>query len=320
MTPLIPPRPAAPRAITAPPPAAETAESQRGFRALDRLRHDNPPTRGNKTRPQQPLWFSRLPATVPAATTVPTWGWHAPGLTGFHEVVTLDVNGGWFGPLSGTDLAFDDLTHTGPKDYDRLPGFWCLDTSTVDWPHPGIVNPLGMGPARPHMWLAGPTMDLLAELHRGGPWPALTILDSWTSDKKVRPVDWAAMLRQHRAAALTQWRTTKAPADRVAYAGIKESLGIAITMMENSSKSAPLRRPDWGYTMRAAAFATIWRKAWYCHRLGLAPVAMQSKDELAFLTEDLDELLAHPKCPIALDDTGIQLGTFKVKTTGKVRF
>jgi hypothetical protein len=309
-----------PRSITAPPPAPAAQEDQRGFRALDRLRHENQPTRGNKARPQQPLWFSRVPASVPAACTVPTWGWHAPGLTGFHQVTTLDVNGGWFGPLSGTDLAFDDVTHTGDKDFDRLPGFWCIDTSKVDWPHIGIVSPLGMGPAEKYMWLSTPTVDLLAELHRAGKWPALTVLDSWTCDKKVRPIEWAATLRQHRAAALAQWQATKDPADRAVYAGIKESLGIAITMMENSSKAAPLRRPDWGYTLRASAFAAIWRKAWYCHQLGLAPVAMQSKDELTFLTEDLDELLSHPKCPIAIDDTGIQLGTFKVKNTGKVRF
>jgi hypothetical protein len=290
------------------------------FRALDGLLGPYMPTLRKKGIKPRPLLHAD-PVPVEESVIVPGWDWSREGAEHFDRIA-LDANAAFISPLSGTEFAHNRLVHTGPQEFNKLPGYWLIDAHS--WPDSRIVSPLGQGiRARGRIWLATPTVALLAQLYESGHWPDLTVHDSWTPEfgAKVRFKEWAAWIRDSRAA-------TFDPEDLEARQHIKDGYSAAVTMMGGLSETdraegtkrakSKMRRPDWKTTIRAQSWANMWRKAWNCVQAGVPVMGMRETDELIFASEDVDFLKAldpgDKRTPLRFDQSGLTLGTFKEKS------
>jgi hypothetical protein len=283
------------------------------IRALDALIQDYPP----KLRGRQPYWHPTPPAMVKGAR-VPRWElWKRDGYDDIpaDDLLHLDVNGAWMAPVSGTELAHGELEHTGPKSFDKLPGYWLIDVH--HWSDPTIVSPLGTRQHKSTEWFTTPTITQLLELQELGEWPDFKIYDSWTCPDRCRLSGWAAWVRELRAEAQQDRED-----DPDYYDAVKLGFTQAITMFlppaEGNTVKSKVLRPDWFHTLNAAQAANTWRKARWMSQRGIPIAAMHSVDEVTIWAEDyyaLEDLIARdPKAKMKLDQSGVQLGHFKIKS------
>lgn len=257
-------------------------------------------------RRRQPYWRPRPPACW-EQVMMPRYDW-APRR--HREVVWVDVNGSYLAPLSGTNLAHGQLTHTRDAPFTYLPGYYLIEVPV--WEDTRMPHPLGTAQYGRRVWVTAPVVSLLVDLWEEGYVQEPAILDSWTCGEKCRPTAWAAWLRDHRAAALTA-------KDEETYEAVKYGYSMAMEMMI-TGKQSKTHRPDWGHTIISQHAINSWRKGWKAAQLELGPVALGHRDELAFLPEDWEELKERartyddPKMvPLKIDESAYQLGAFKEK-------
>lgn len=287
------------------------------IRALDALIHTHTPL----LRKRQPYWAPK-PPTCHGDIRIPAWTWERDGLGDIPDRVTLDANGAFLAPLSGTEFAHGALERTGedPGDpFKPAPGYYRIPA--YRWADPRIVSPLGLQPLPPPkrpgqiplVWVAAPTLKLLAELTEQGSWPGVEVVDSWTCPDRVRFATWAAWVRDERAAALLADDRERYDAVKLAYA---QAIQMLLGTEDASEAKSKVRRPDWYHTVRAQHSANQWRKAWACTMAGVPVLAMGNVDELTFAASDFVHLLnlaAQEKPPIRIDQSGLKLGAFKIK-------
>ncbi len=285
------------------------------FRALDALTDTHPPL----LRKRQPYWRPKTP-TIAKECRIPSWTWEREGMGAISERIILDVNGAFMAPLSGTELAHGQLEQTGAdvSTYKPAPGYYRIEAH--GWSDPRIVNPLGLTPIPPTprhriplVWVAAPTVDLLHAISDAGFWPGVTVHDSWTSPDRCRASAWATHVREERALALLAGDTDRQEAVKLGYSQ-------AIQMMLGPKEGDPVKgsviRPDWNHAIRAQHMANMWRKAWGCVLAGIPILGMQKRDEITLAEADFADWLEfamQPKSPVKWDDSGMQLGAFKIK-------
>lgn len=297
------------------------------FRALSMLEHEHTPL----LRRRAPYWRPR-PAPCHRDVHLPAWNWVHPD---YHDglnmdLTVLDAIGAFVSAASSATFAHGALEHTGAlADFAKLPGYYRIDSHA--WSDPRIVSPLGSAQLPDKIWVAAPTVELLMQLAEDGYWPQVHISDSWTCPDKVRFREWATAVNNARAAALRDCdaaeisgtEAEQAEADEW-YEAVKLGYSVAVQLMrgpaEGNEVKSGVRRPDWHDTIHAQHAASTWRKVWKCVEAGYEPVMMGSVDEVIFPTIALEEELVHPSLTagratalLKVDNSGIQLGAFKVK-------
>ncbi|MBW5252036.1 hypothetical protein JGS39_24055 [Streptomyces sp. P01-B04] len=293
------------------------------YRALDLL------TKGGyepKVSSRGPFW--RPPVPKPSRYVhLPAWDWESEGVAGpGDEMADADVSGAFVAALTSGTYAHGALTRTGPfHGLKPAPGYYQILTPV--WQLPSIVSPLGSAELPDAVWIKHPTLDLLQQLATAGKLPDIEVKDSYTAKVSCRLRTWGEKLRDDRAALLATRNATapgtvaRAAADK-AYADFKDSYSIAIQMMAGKTDDATgdlktnkseVLRPDWYHTIHAQHAATMWRKVFSAHEAGIFPYAMGSLDEVTYRQEDWDRIPTLPKPPFRIDETGVTLGSFKVK-------
>lgn len=303
------------------------------YRALSMLENEYVPVRSRR----EPYWRPR-PASCFRDVYTPDWNWTHPVYTPDMpmDLSFLDRNGAFLSAASSALFAHGALDHTGtvlagtPAARGKIPGYFRIDWH--EWPDSRVVSPLGSAELSGKVWIAHPTLELLAQLEEKGEWPEIRVHDSWTCDRTVRFREWATAVNNDRAAALRDVRADEdhdpalMPGDTDCdcascpwYKAVKDGYSMAVQLMrgpaegrESEVKSA-VKRPDWYHTIHAQHAATTWRYVHTALRAGYEPVMMGSTDEVAYPTLALPEL--QDKGLIKIDESGIALGTFKTKET-----
>lgn len=303
-------------ALTAPQPRREDDAGGRDFgklRLLAALEKDYPPKkRGDK---QWPWWRPRQPDCLELVQVVSSWSWSRPYP---NETVTLDRSGAWISAASSVEVAHGGLEHTGPGEFAGRPGFYL--TPVYPWLEEALPHPLGrVAEGQESMWVPAPRMTLLRDLAREGRWPDVVCLDSWTGEP-VRLAKWATYVNGLRAEAIARHGR-----DSEEYDAVKVAFSQAIALMLGSRRAgqprewekSPVQRTDWAMAVQDQGAVNLWRAGNKCLRAGVPPVAMRNVDELVLPAWGLEKVTAGEKPAVALDPTGVRLGTFKVKGEGE---
>lgn len=285
-----------------------------------------------------PMWdLTRVDGGMPrelraalAATIKPAANWgprdveaDLPEGTPLQEI---DANGAYVAAASSARFAHCALERTGPLDVmtGTLPGgIYLVDVHA--WPLRMPGSPLGGGrlaaDTKGRVWVPRSVYALLRDLVEGaswtpgGHWPDATVHDSWTADPT--PFEkWSAAVRDVRTAAIIGGDTKHYGRIKVAY-----SQAVQMWAKEPDPKGTPVEkrakknkayRPDWYAELRGQHFANMFRRSYTAAVVhGLAPLAVRGTDRLTFVEPQLLRLLGATKSPIRLDETGMQLGTFK---------
>lgn len=317
-----------------------TLSTDRQFIRFADLLEKNPkyaPIRHHKP----PMWdLTRVPRGVPSelrgvisVAHIPTIN-HGPKdveaevLEGT-PLVEIDANGAFVAAATSGTFAHCALTHTGPLVVPRtgqIPaGYMLVDAHPWQLGMPG--SPLGAN--RPKLdengrvWIPHSIYALLRDLVHGaswtppggGHWPDATVYDSWTADV-CKFDDWGGAVRDTRAAA-------KIGGDKETGERIKTAYSQAVQMWstepdpkgtppEKRKKVNKAYRPDWYAALRGQHFANMFRRAYTATVVyGRPPLRVWDTDRMVFAEHQLLALLGANKSPVRLDETGIQLGTFK---------
>ncbi len=288
-----------------------------------------------------PLWdLSRMDGGMPeqlraviAAAHVPTLNWgprdvelDVPEGT---RLVELDANGAYVAAATSARFAHCALQCTGALDLVAgavPPGYYLVDAHSWQLGAPG--SPLGAG--RPRMtaegrvWVPHTVYAVLRDLTHGaawgavaGHWPDATVYDSWTADP-VQLTAWAGAVRDARAAAK---RTQSAATVNGVKVGYSQAVQMWSTPPDRKGAPAGQRkkknrayRPDWYHALRGQHAMNMWRRAYQAAVvLDRPPLRIAETDRIWFRELDLRALLGRERAPfpIRLDETEIQLGTFK---------
>lgn len=241
-------------------------------------------------------------------------------------LVELDANGAFVAAASSARFAHCALEPTGPLDLSSggiPPGYMLVDAHP--WQLAGVGSPLGnMRPRlddRGRVWIPHTVYALLRDLVRGaswtpgGHWPDATVYNSWTADP-VPFEKWAAVIRDTRAAAKLGGDVAMGERIKTAYSQAVQMWAAPPdpkgTPPEKRTKKNKAYRPDWYAALRGQHFANMFRRTYTAAVvLNRPPLRVWETDRILFRDHDLLELLGTPKSPIRLDETGIQLGTFK---------
>lgn len=274
-----------------------------GYRALDMLiKQHAPEVKGRKPylRPPVPKVYREV--------WVPAWNWHLPIPDGVERLAVLDVNAAYLAAASSVEVAHGQLTHTAARVFDRRsPGYWLIRPPA--WNDSRLMHPLGTRKLPGLLWVTTPTITLLADLEHEGFLELGSIIDSYTSEERCRLRAWTDHVKADRAEAIDAGNT-----DRLAE--IKQGYSSAVTILGNEVGCAAFR-PDWSQHIRAQHAATMWRRAWAIVRTGTPVYGAGTVDELVIDHTTARQFWAardhRPAPPIRIDQTGITLGTVKVK-------
>lgn len=282
-----------------------------------------------------PLWRPPVPPALRSVmrdAVVPELNWRASrDIPEGTAMCGIDANAGYLTAASSATFAHGALEYTATFDclieYIR-PGYYLVDAHPWALDAPG--SPLGSARiTRPRVWVTHHTYGLLRDLCHGaswtpgGHWPDATVYGCWTSwdDCKFggKEGSWTSVIRDIRADIIDR-------GDGDAYEALKLGYSQAIQMWltepdpkgtppEKQKKKNIAYRPDWNHTVRSQHAANMFRRAYGAMWSGHPPVQVggtgHAKDGMLFTTSDLGAVLALPKAPIRLDETGKSLGTFK---------
>jgi hypothetical protein len=246
-------------------------------------------------------------------------------------VTVFDRNGAWVGSAGSALVAHGALEHTGecdPAATMTAPGYYLM--TAYPWTEPGMPSPLGSTEPGTQVWIPAPTAGLLAELANAGRWPDATASDSWTGTP-ITLAAWGRLIRELRRYALERHGY-----DSGAYQAAKDAISMSLAMWtgELADDSArPVRvwkkckteRIDWRHQIITNSAAFTWRAMDRCRQMAggnpdLAPIGLRNKDELLIPDNGAAELVTttpYPggnRPPVRVDNTGVALGTFKVKS------
>ena len=243
-------------------------------------------------------------------------------------LVEIDANGAFVAAASSARFAHCALENTGPLDLERgaiPPGAMLVDAHQWQLGAPG--SPLGAN--RPKMtaegrvWVPHTVYGVLRDLTHGakwgavaGHWPDATVYDSWTADP-VAFTEWAGIVRDTRAAAKIGNLPGMGDRVKVAYSQAVQMWATPPdakgTPVDKRKKNNKAYRPDWYAALRGQHFANMWRRAYTATVLGHPPLRVWDTDRMVFAEHHLLALLGRDvaPAPLRLDETGLQLGTFK---------
>lgn len=302
------------------------------FRALDLLMNEHKPTLGRRN----PFWMP-TPPKIWREVHVPGYKWTEPNFDfdAGHDVTYLDAIASYVTAASSAKFAHGELKPTGRLGTVecKLPGYYLVDAHP--WNESRMASPLGSARTGPTVWITQPTLENLYMLarHPKGYWPTVTVHDSYTCEKTVRLSSWATAVNTVRAAAWRDYQDAHENAlvngneaeeadawdyyENVIKLGYAQAFQMMLGKEDPSKAKARIRRPDWNHTVVAQAAANTFRLAFKAMDAGYCPLFMGSRDEVAFLTQDVIDMTQSTdnkgKPFIKFDPTGTQLGHWKVK-------
>lgn len=294
--------------------------TQTPWRALDMLLNEHMPTLHRRA----PYWAPK-PPPMWRDTHVPAWHWFHVDYDQDQDVTFLDRTASWVSAASSAQYAHGALERTGAlPGHGRRPGYYLVDAH--QWQDHRIVSPLGTAETESRVWVTYPTLEQLQRLEADGYWPGVTIHDSWTCADSVRFRSWATAVNNHRVEALRHLQDTlvngteadQADAEDWYENRIKAGYAMAVQLMRGTESKtdakSKVRRPDWYDTTVAQAAANVWRDTWKCVQAGYQPLFMGAKDEVAYATADVRSIALGVPPLLKMDNTGVQLGHWKVKS------
>jgi P4 family phage/plasmid primase-like protien len=236
------------------------------------------------------------------------------------DVTVLDRSGSWISSAASVTVALGELAHTGTVDYAGLPGYYQIQVQP--WTEDAMPSPLGAATVGTDIWVPQPVAGLLADLADAGRWPDVAVLDSHTSDEPVRLSDWTGHINALRTHAV---ETYGRDSDEYQVM-VKGKLGrtiSTITGKRNAGQSreweCAVKRTDIAHAIQSHSAVMMWRWADDCRAVAPehAPVGLRGTDELCVPSEAVPVITTKKRPggrkPIQLDDSGLTLGTFKVK-------
>lgn len=200
-------------------------------------------------------------------------------------VHTFDANNAYLGSAANAELAWSQLHHTGPQQFDAsLPGYWLVDLSTDLLAH--LADPLRpplVAPRNGQVWMTTPYAKLLEDFGYHG-----LILDSWTGREEF----YESGKRKHPAGAriLRKWAETVrdglpakgTPVGDAARRTYKDAVG---GMQKQGMR---ISRTDWGETIIDLWRATLMRRVWRIYRqIGYWPVRIAT-DSISYADSNPD--------------------------------
>ncbi len=279
----------------------------------------------SKFKPPGAFW---RPPAAPVTDLVnkSLWSWRR--LTYCGPACVLDRNAAWVAGASSVEVARDRLEETGSTRLYIGPGYYKVPV-LPEWSHPFLPHPLGGAtPAAGDdaVWVPHPRARLLWWLARRDLWPEFEVVNSWTCPTAVRLDKWAGHIRDTRTAVIDQFGY-----DSEQYGTLKDEIGQSMTAMlgernpgQGRTWKTPVHRPDWYHAIESVTATTLYQWAVELHEVAtdagrpeLSLVGMRAIDELIIPAEALDLFTTRKRRgnlrPLRIDQTGIALGTFKIK-------
>lgn len=198
--------------------------------------------------------------------------WTNQGVATGETVDQLDVNAAYLSALN-TALPIGRLVHELAGEFDRKRA-GIYEITPPKWIHTALPDPIGNRQTPGKLWVTRPTLQLLTDLAAKQLCAAPEIHQQWTSGsseallKKMRET-----LRDARMAAI---KTD----DAVTLEYVKAIYSKFVSTMGESTYNQDMTRPDWMHTIRAQAFANLWRKASKAAAAGLTVYRATGTDEL----------------------------------------
>jgi hypothetical protein len=273
-----------------------------------------------------PWWQAPMPAAV-EQVRIRNWSFKREDYTG--PAVVLDRSAAWPSAASSVTVAHGALKHTGPiedlKSGTLAPGVYLVQAQR--WDEKALPSPLpGVDPGA-RVWVPAPRMKLLRDLAEAGRWADSTALDSYVG-QPVRLSKWAGYFGELRRYAREIHGRGSLP-DEV----VKIAFGQAMGLLNGSWVDDPetgeakrvwkckARRRDWRLSVEDQSAVNLWRAADECQRLApdAGPLGMRNMDELIIPSAALERVTSEQpgglRPAIRIDESGIQYGTFKTKST-----
>lgn len=285
-------------------------------RLLDALQGELAPRRRNR----EPFWRAPMPPVSEDKRhylkVIPSWNWESPQWREFldTERVSMDANAAWLSAASAVRVGLGALKvhREGDKaEFTGEPGYYLIRVYADSWTDRYLPHPLG--PGRYGMkwdgfvWVTHHTLDLIRWLYEQDAWWGVpTVHESWTAEQAVDMQKWTQYINSLRAVALHR-------EDHDAMERIKLAYAQAIQMMPGHPK-CNIKRPDWQDAILSRHAAETFRKMYRAREAGIVPLRMTSVDEVVFTSADVRKLMGMEKKPFRVDQTGLTLGAFKVKS------
>lgn len=296
-------------------PVGAPGGEDRPLRLLALLEGDLIPTRKVGHALRQARLCPSLPGMTSLAHVVTGYAWQRPYKG---EVVRLDRNAAFLSSAAAVLVAHEPLEHTGPLNaFDPQRAGYYLVSAHPWQEHRRMPGPLGNRCGKP-VWVPAPTLQLLHQLAEAGRWADAEILDSYTAPG-VRLTAWTNHLRDLRTSIITTHGVQSKQ-----YEQFKIAFGQAITLMigvdtpgSGRKWKCKTHRPDWAHAIQSLCAATLWRCADACWSVcEEGPVALVNIDELHVPAAAMPTItdVTRKRIVIKLDNSGIRLGTFKVKS------
>lgn len=211
------------------------------------------------------VWKGSTPRWVPdweriapaAATTEKRYEWKAPTPGTLPYVHQFDANLQYLGAMNVSEVALDELGHTGLRRFDpKAAGYWKITIPA--WNDDRLPHPCNSA-AGTRTWVTTPTMRLLAELQSAGRIEMPSVEDSWTTLRTARIFrGWAERI-SGALKVVTDPEAEPVEADRDA---------LKLTLKRTYSETWGLfyrpggwiHRPDWHHAVTAQARCNMFRK------------------------------------------------------------
>lgn len=274
-----------------------------------------------RRRGRDPYWRAPMPKFNAGFASeyrkvIPGWSWTHPQWEEFRGVerVEMDANAAWLSAASGVRLGWGALTvHRQGVDaeFRGEPGYYLVRVYGESWTDRYLPHPLGANPVGAtwdgFVWMTHHTLDLIRWLHAQDAWWGVpTVHESFTAEQAVNLQDWTQYVNSLRAVAMTR-------EDQEALERIKLAYAQAIQMLPGHEK-AKVARPDWYDAIISRHSAETFRKMFRAREAHITPLRMNAVDAVVFTRDDVTKLLGMDKRPFRVDQSGLTLGAFKVKS------
>lgn len=139
----------------------------------------------DRWRGKQPKWVADSTEIEPAnQDTEARYLWKSPRPSDLPYAHRYDANVQYLAAAGVTEVALDELRHTGKREFcGKSAGYWKITVPV--WNEDRLPNPVNGVPGQ-EKWVTSPTMGLLAQLAEDGLTVMPDVLDSWTCDRTAR--------------------------------------------------------------------------------------------------------------------------------------
>lgn len=292
-------------------PGAMTYRMRRYHELLGAAFHGTPGISGtgllrDRYRGKSPRWVGSFKGIAAADTeTEARYAWESPAAPRRAFSHTYDANLQYLGAANVTEVALDELRHTGRRQFDpKAAGYWKIVVPV--WNEKRVPHPAN-GVVGQEKWVTTPTMELLWKLSDS--YTVMPdVLDSWTSDRTFRVFrTWSEKITRGLYAAGDEAMSADQDAITVTIKRTyRETLGMLIR------PGGRVYRPDWHHAVVGMARVNLFRRIWTAAEAGRFPESI-NVDAVTYGSDNPDPIAAAPAALAELFRPGP--GGWKVQET-----